>query len=266
MAEATDAEDKTSVVTATDNQDTSTDKAPKDKAEEPGKDSTPAAKDNDADGGADDAGDQGNDKADDSEAQKQRNREEYKLRVSQRETKELAQMRQNLDAWVDEAADDTERRTRRVEAKQYLSDVQHTQEDIARDNQEVAREIPLFNAASPEFRQDLLDRSLRRYARDCLDLDTNGVVVGYKMRLLDYMREEAEAYGVARSNTPEQKKQPSKKENRAKMDAAADTPGGTSPNGSKTKDEADDPFLKGFNDPYGRHSPENAHKWAGSRA
>lgn len=260
MAEA-DAEDKTSVNTEEDTSTKDSGTKPEKPADAPDDSAKSAAGD---EGGAkEDKGDgQSEDEADDSEAKKQRNREEYKLRVAQRESKEVTQMRQNLDAWVNEAEDDTERRTRAVEAKQYLSEVKGAQDEIARDNEQVAREIPIFNAASPEFRQDLLDRSLKRYARDCLEVDANGVVVGAKMRLLDYMREEAEAYGVARSNTPsKQEKQPSKKQSKAKMDAAADEPGGTSPSTGK-KSAEDDPFLAGFNDPYGRHTPSNTHKWA----
>lgn len=254
-------------------------------AEAPDDSAKSAAGDDDQGAEGDDADKQDGDDAnkDDSEAEKERNREGYKIRQLVDSNPAVQLLREKLQPVVDNTTDAAERKDLQRDLNDYVKDVARTHDDLNRDNEQVAVEIPIFRARNadgtpnPAFRKPLLDRALAQYARDMAIYDQNGVtdangnriIVGYRMRLLDYMREKAEDYGFG-SKKPGQEKQlakPTDKKgttaaDKAKMDAAADTPGGQSPSGSKAKGDDDDPFVAGFNDPYGRHKPTGAHSFS----
>lgn len=220
---------------------------------------------------------------DDSDALKERNREGFKLRQLIDSSPVVKTIRDTLQPWVDAGADPREQKDRGRDVESYVKDVVRAQDDISRDNEQVAREIGLFNPGSPDFDESKTQRAYAQYARDMAIEDQNGItvkdangndvplIVGYRMRLLDYMREKAEDYGY-RSNSSTSQAKPGKKSGakapakdaKAKMDAAADTPGGSSPGGSRggKGDSFDELFLSGMDDPYGRHTPKDAHRYS----
>lgn len=223
-----------------------------------------------ADEGTED-GKSGKDEGDDSAPAKNANRQQYKVRRLVSDNPGMRALRERLQPFVDDADDPSISKDRQRDVDDYIRQAGQAQAEIQRDNESVQREIPIFNPESPDFRQDLASRAYAQYARDmCIEdqngaVDANGnpVIVGYRMSLLDYMREKAEDYGFG-SMKPESGKQPAKKSKskaKAKMDAAADTPSGASAAAGSNKDD-EDPFLAGFNDPYGRHAPTNAHTWS----
>ena len=244
-------------------------------------DDTPAAGDGSDEDEGSDAGKSDDDgKGDDSAAQKERNRSQYQIRQLVSNNPRMQAIRERLQPWIEDTEDASERKDRQRDVNDYIRDAARAQDDIQRDSEAVAKEISKFNPQSNDFDQTLYQRAMAQYARDmCIEdqngaVDKNGnpIIVGYRMRLIDYMREKAEDYGLESKSTGSGK-QPNSSSNtgkskgksktdKAKMDAAADTPGGASAASSKNKGDEDDPFMAGFNDPYGRHTPQNKHAWS----
>lgn len=226
--------------------------------------------------GSEDAGGSASDSKDDkSQSTKEQNRKAMELRLAQKNEKSQ-ELRQKLQTdYIDEAENDNDRRIREIETDRYIEKVERVNRDLARDNEQAAREIPLFNSGSSEFNKDLLDRSLKRYSRDCLTQDENGAIVAYSIPLLDYLREEAAMYGAAGSNASGDKptqqeadaaKKAKAEQDQAKMDAAADATGGASAQAAEAKktgnESFDDAFLAGMTDPYAPHKPRDAHTFS----
>lgn len=225
-----------------------------------------------------DAGDSASkDDADKSRSDKaKQNQEAGKLRLAKKSSESTSDLRQRLQTeYVDEAENENQREIRQLKTDRYIENIERVGRDLQRDNEQAAREIPLFNPGSPEFNKELLDRSLKRYARDCLTQDENGQVSAYSISLLDYLREEAGMYGAAGGNTSKSQKSQQEdaaakkaKDDKAKaeMDAAADAAGGASAQAAEAKktdtDEFDDAFLAGMDDPYARHKPRDAHTFS----
>ena len=278
-------EDKSTSTVDTDveEQDKSTVTTDEDDSKDAPADDAPAAGDDDSEDDADDdSSDDGEDEGDDSDA-KQRNKSGYLIRQLSGNNPNIQALRSTLQPWVDDAADAATRKDRQRDINDYLRDAATAQDSILRDNEIVAREIPEFNATDKEhFNQGATERAYAQYARDHLIYDQNGakdaqgnpVIIGTRMRLIDFMREKAEDFGFGSTNSKSQGK-PQKaadkadksKKAKARMDAAADTPGGASNSGGKGNDE-EDPFLKGFDNPYdsthanGGSKPNNAHQWS----
>lgn len=273
---------------ADDNQE---DKTTDPKTTEAPDESAKSADVDDQGGDDDDASGSDGDGAGDPAAKQKRDAEGYKIRHLINDNPVVKLVREKLQPVVDATQDESARKDLQRDLNDYVKDIAQVHDVLQRDNEQVAKEIPIFRVANPdgtpnpEFNKSLLDRALAQYARDMAIYDENGVrdangnpiIVGYRMRLLDYMREKAEDYGFGSKKTRNQDKQMDKKSNddkdkaakkkadQAKMDAAADTPGGKSPAEGKGKTEADDPFMQGFNDPYGRHKPEGAHAFSGRK-
>lgn len=244
-------------------------------------DDAPAAGDGSDEDEGSDAGKSDDDgTGDDSAAQKERNRSGYQIRQLVSSNPRMQAIRERLQPWIEDTDDPAEKRDRQRDVNDYIRDAARAQDDIQRDSEAVAKEIPQFNPQAKEFDQVLYQRAMNQYARDMCIEDQNGItdkngnpiIVGYRMRLIDYMREKAEDYGLeskstgsgkqTNSNTGKSSKGKTSKTDKAKMDAAADTPGGASAASSKNKGDDDDPFMAGFNDPYGRHTPQNKHAWS----
>lgn len=208
------------------------------------------------------------------------NREAGKLRLAQKNEK-ISELRGRLQTeYVDAAEDENDRKIRAIESDRYVERIERVNRDLQRDNEQAAREIPLFNAADTEhFDKDLLDRSLKRYARDCLTQDENGQITGYSIPLLDYLREEADGYGAgSKTQTPQQDasakakaaadaKKAAADKAKAEMDAASDATGGSSAAAAEAKrtqagTSFDEAFLAGMDDPNARHKPADAHRFA----
>ena len=239
--------------------------------------STSAADEDESQGEGEDAGkpDQESE-AKGSEAEKQRNRQEFRIRQLTDSNPNVQAIKDKLQPWVEAADDQRDQRDRQRDVNDYVRDVAQTQDNLQRDAETVFREIPSFNPGSPEFNEGLYKRAMAQFARDMAITDQNGVtdangnpiIVGTRMRLLDYMREKAEDYGIGSIDSGKSGKasdtKKSDSKSKAKMDAAADTPGGASAEGRKPKSdetEMDKAFLAGFEDPYGRHTPQNKHAW-----
>lgn len=253
---------------------TSEEQAASSAASDNGDDQSGSDEGSDGAAGDEGAGDSASqDDADKSQSDKaKQNREAAKLRIAQK-NKDTADLRQKLqEDYVDQAADDNDRRIREMETDRYIENIERVGRDIARDNEQAAREISLFNPASPDFNKDLLDRSLKRYARDCLTQDSNGQIVKYSIPLLDYLREEAGMYGAAYSGKQidQQQAAAAKKAKadkaKAQMDAAAEGAQGASAQAAEAKktgtDTFDDAFLAGFDNPDARHKPRDAHTFS----
>lgn len=193
---------------------------------------------------ADTAAAAGSEAGDGSTAEKDQNRLGYQIRQIRGNDEYVAKLRSNLqDNYVNEAGlTDEQARIRKLESDAYIKDVEQARATLVTDNDRVAQEISLFNPRSKDFNKDLLDRSLRRFARDQLNRDENGEIIGFKIPLLDYMREEADGY-LARG--PIEAK--SQETAAATMDAASETAGGSSPTqATSKKDPLDAAFEAGF--------------------
>lgn len=191
--------------------------------------------------GADGAGEA----ADGSAAEKEQNRLGYQMRQIRGNDTFVAKLRTNLnDNYVNaEGLTDEQARIRKLEADQYIKDVEGARTQLIVDNDKVAQEISLFNPNSKDFSKELLDRSLQRYSRDQLERDAEGEIIGYKIPLLDYMREEADAYTAGSASGKKADDTAA-----ATMDAASDNPGGTSPaTTTPKKTPFDEAFEAGFN-------------------
>lgn len=267
MSDVEDEDSKTADSTTEAPEKSTEEKVPKTQADEPADSSTAADDDGDNDSEEDGEGESENGEAEDSEAQKQKNREGFQIRQLIDNNPNVQSIRDKLQSWVDDSADDREQKDRQRDVNDYVKDVVRAQDDIQRDNELVTREIPLFNKGSKDFNEQLTQRALSQYARDMVMYDQNGItdkngnpiVVGYRMRLLDYMHEKAEDYGYAsRGKSVNQEKPKAPRKAKAEMDARADTPSGSSAEQSKPKGRAalDEAFLAGFDDPYGRHKPD----------
>lgn len=250
-----------------------------DKADAPGDSATPAAATKPT--GADDKVDEGkpdlttdgsgsDSEGDEDAPNKKDSQAGWRLRQLTENNPALTRIRERLQPWIEDSDDPREQKDRARDVNEYIRDAQSAQDQLVRDNEQVMRDIPVFNPDAPEFRADLLQRARAQYARDMTITDQNGVtdengnpmIVGTRMRLLDYMREKAEDYGfgVVKPGSGKQPKT-TKSKAKAKMDAAADSPGGASPSGAEAKGGEEDPFLKGFDNPYARHTPTGAHDY-----
>lgn len=178
----------------------------------------------------------------------------YQLRQIRQNDPYVATARRNLQGWVEEdGLSDEQREIRGIRADNYIRDLETKRAQLVADNVQVASEFSIFNPQSPDFNKALYDRSLARFGRDSLQLDDNGEIIGYKISLADYMREEADSYlamskvDSGKSKTAPKKKAATTDADRARMDAASDAPGGASPTkGESQKDPITDAFLAGF--------------------
>jgi hypothetical protein len=280
MADASD--DQTTTATTTEETaagaaDKSTETTGKPTSDEGAETSTAADKGDDQATKGDDAAGQGGDEgagdsasqADESKTDKtkkaEQNREAGKLRIAQKSEDNLKQLRDDLQTgYVDEAEDERDRQIRELRMEQYLEKVRGVNERLQRDNEQAAKEIDVFNSSSPSFNKALLDRTMKRYARDCLQVAEDGkTITGYTVPLLDYLREEADTYGLGSNTHTPQKKAATAS---AKMDAAAEDTGGSSAAAAEAKqtgkDSFDDLFLAGMDDPNSRHKPANTHTFS----
>lgn len=278
MSKADDGDATATVDKGTEETEKVTDAAKDDdqKSSAPGSSADSAAKDDDSDAkDADSSHPDGDEGPKDSEAKKQRNREGYQIRQLIDNNPVVSTIREKLQPWVESAEDERDRKDRSRDVNDYVRDIVKAQDDLQRDNLAVAREVALFNPQSEDFNESLTKRAFAQYARDMIIYDQNGItdkqgnplIVGYRMGLLDYMREKAEDYGYGGSKpsgTSQDKPGKSKKQSKAEMDAKADTPGGTSPRGNRSanKESFDDLFRKGMDDPYGRHTPKDSHAYS----
>lgn len=195
--------------------------------------------------------------ADDSTAQQEQNRLGYQLRQIRSNDVFVNRQRQNLQNWVnDPSITNDEARLRSIEAENYIEKVERARAQLITDEEQARKELSVFNPQSPDYREAIYDRAIQRYARDQVitEEDANGVqqIVGYKIPLLDYLREEADSYlaGVdsSRKTSTDSKESDSKKA-QARMDAASEvTTGGASPEAIKpAKSAFDEAFEAGFN-------------------
>lgn len=178
-------------------------------------------------------------------AEKQEAQVRYQLRQIRNNDQYVGKLRSNLEEnYVNEVGiTPEEARVRKVEAEQYVDRVTRSRAELVADNDRVAQDISLFNPSSKDFNKPLLDRSLARYARDQLERDSDGEIIGYKLSLYDYMREEADAYYAGSSSAKDKQSQAT-----AKMDASAESPGKASPSQTEAKKTPfDDAFEAGFN-------------------
>lgn len=244
------------------------DGATKDSAAE-GDDSSNAG---DEDNGSDES--EGEDKT----PTKKDNQSGYLLRQLSTGNPNMQRLKATLQPWADAGENPLEIKDRQRDINDYIRDASITHENLQRDAEQVQKEIPMFNPADEaNFDQVKYRRALGQFSRDMAIADENGatdvngnpIIVATRMRLIDYMREKAEDYALgsnASTSSPGKAvKSPSKSDKskiaKAKMDNAADTAGGSSNAGSKSKD-SEDPFLAGFDDPYGRHAVKNAHAFS----
>lgn len=189
------------------------------------------------------AEDETDSKTDEPEAEveaKEKNQVGYLTRQLKQKDEYIAKLETNLkDNYVDQGSDDNEQRIRNLEVRQYVKEVEQARSSIVSDNEKVARDIPLFNPESPDYNQTVHERALARYARDSIIADESGEIVGYKVPLYDYLKEEADLYSIGTESGAKKGKTAT-----AKMAASAETPGAA----SRRKSASDeDPFLTGFN-------------------
>lgn len=252
-----DAKDKDALDTsATDDADKSkvSDSDAKDKDDSAAADDTTSdSKDKDAgDGSADDDAS----KADDDATAKEQRRVGYQLRQIRQNDPYVSKQRKALqEEYVNEAnITDDQREIRQIKADNYLKTLETSRAQLVADQQTVASEIPMFDPNSDDFRKDLYDRSLRRYGRDSLEQDDEGNITGYKIPLLEYLREEADSYRALSIDSDKSKPDPkssqskTKTDDDAKMDAASEDAGGSSPTTTEAseKDPTVEAFLQGF--------------------
>lgn len=200
--------------------------------EETGSDETAEDSENDAD--------ESSEAQDDSaDARAEQNRLAALRRVQERDAsreKLEAERQEHLNSIDDE----DKRRIANLEWDNYINRVSQTRENLLSDAEAIRREYPMFDPNSKDFNKDLYERSMKRFARDSAEADSDGNIISVKTRLRDYLKEEAELF-LAGSKTGSRKQSNAK----AKMDAAAERPtGSTAP--KKTAQE-EDPFLAGFN-------------------
>lgn len=185
-----------------------------------------------------------------SEAEK--NREGYWKRQSEKKDEVIDQLTEALQTnYIDQGEDDSEKRIRNLEARDYVTQIREARSTLVADNQRAQSEIPVFNPSSPEFiGAEQVEKIMARYARDNVilkpiqlaDGNISNEVVGYRQPLYAYLAEEADLLaGVSRSGQAKGQRA------NATMDAAAEVPGGTSPSSRQTGGEENDDFLKGFN-------------------
>lgn len=283
-------EDQTlTATTGTEEQDKSTTENEEVDSKDAPAEDAPAAGDESSEGEEEDeSSDDSDDEGDDSAA-KERNRSGYLIRQLSGQNPNIRALREQLQPWADdESVDASTRKDRQRDVNDYVKDAASAQDQIARDQEQVTGEIPQFDPRSPQFDRVKTERAWAQFARDhaifdqngAKDLNGNPIIVGTRMRLIDFMREKAEDYGFGEStSTSSRGKQPEKKPAKnstagksknkanAEMDAAADTVGGASNSGGKGNEE-EDPFLKGFDNPYesthanGGQKPNNAHAWS----
>ena len=170
---------------------------------------------------------------------------------------------------------DEQREIRQMKSDRYIEKLETSRATLVSDNQKIAEEFSFFRpknpdgSDNPEFNEALYKRATDRFARDSLEMsepDEQGVqqIVGYKVRFLDYMREEADLYLAGRSQdtskTPTPKKpapntdskddkSKGKGKSDAEMDAASEDVGGASTAKSDQAQDEDpmvNAFLKGF--------------------
>ena len=249
-------------------EDETSDSSKETEAQDTGTDDSEASEETETDESndteTDDSDDSDESKAENgSTAKQEQNRLGYQLRQIRVNDPFVAQARRTLTAdYVnEEGITDDQREIRQMKADSYIEKLETSRATLVSDNQTVAEEIPIFNPASPEFKKDLYDRALLRFGRDSLEMsepDAQGKqeIVGFKVRLLDYMREEADLYHAGSNGSKETKpKSDAKKEDKsedkskkdAKMDAASEDPGGVSD--TKAQDTKDnDPIVNAFLD------------------
>lgn len=267
-----DEDQKTSTAgDGTEDQDKSTTTAVEDQKPEPSEDKATSAGEEDDKGTEDEDQGADEDEGEDSAPSKKENKLAYQIRQLSSNNPLMSRLQERVQPWVEDATDAAEKRERQRDVNEYIREASRAQDDIKRDNEQVIREIGLFNPNSADYNQGLHQRALAQYARDMAVEDQNGavdgngnpIIVGYRMRLIDFMREKAEDYGF-QSKKPVTEKQPGKpssKNAKARMDAAADSRGGSS-NSTGKDTEKKDPFLEGFDNPYGRHNPTGAHDFS----
>ena len=207
---------------------------------------------------------------DDSTAEQNQNRLGYQLRQIRAGDPFVARARKALtDDYVNEAGiTDDQREIRQMKADRYLETLETKRAQLVADNQQVAEEYSFFRplnpdgTKNPEFNEALYKRAVDRFGRDSLEMsepDENGKqeIVGYKVRLLDYMREEADLWLAGRGETkgktdpkkPDEKVETPKKDDaktQAEMDAASEEVGGASTTKSEAQAEEKDPMVKAF--------------------
>lgn len=259
--------------TGTEDQDKSTATGVEDQQPEPSEDKATSAGEEDDKGTEDEDQGADEDEGEGSAPSKNENKLAYQIRQLSSNNPLMSRLQERVQPWVDNAEDAAEKRDRQRDVNEYIREAARAQDDIKRDNEVVVREIGLFNPNSPDYNQALTQRAYAQYARDMAVEDQNGavdgngnpIIVGYRMRLVDFMREKAEDFGF-QSKKPVSEKQPGKPQSKSKnakaqMDAAADSRGGSS-NSTGKDTEKKDPFLEGFDNPYGRHAPAGAHDFS----
>jgi hypothetical protein len=187
----------------------------------------------------------------DSTAKKEQNRVGYQLRQLRGTDEFIRKSRDNLNDWVNEAENQEDARLRRIEANQFLADVEKSRAQLQFNGEQAAREIDIFNPESDSFNQQVLNRAFQRYARDQLITDTDASgqvqVIGYKTPLLDYLREEADAYMAGVESAKSQGKPQHSPKPKTRTDSGAEVVGAVSPKTTEPPKSAfDDAFDSGF--------------------
>src|SRR6266702_5443839 len=153
----------------------------------------------------------------DDEAEK--NRQGYLKRIKQRDNAGPKLETEKQDA-LNQIGDERDKKLAALEWNNYITKVTQARKDIVSDNEKVQAQIPIFNPGSRDFNKGVYDRAMERYARDSLIADTDGEIVGYRVSLFDYLKEEADLYHAGSATGTKKRSNAS-----ARMDAAADTPG-----------------------------------------
>lgn len=223
-------------------------------------DATAETEETTAESTEDESSEPGETKAEDgSTAKKEQNRLGYQLRQIRAGDPFVSRARKALqDEYVNvEGITDDQREIRQIKSDNYLEKLERDRAQLVADGDAIAAEYDYLNPQDEaHFDKPLYDYLMAKFGRDSLimsDPDENGKteIVGYRTRLLDYIREEADL--IARGSKGNSGKTESAKtavkldkgKTEAQMDAASDEPGGTSTaKADNAKDN--DPLVAAF--------------------
>ena len=177
---------------------------------------------------------------DNKEQARQHYEKRWEQKVAERDTY-IAQLEQTLkDSYVNEGDDPTEQRLRAVEADRYVEKVTTARQAIVNDHQRVAQdpELAIFNPSSKEFDPEVYEGVMETYANGYLQTDQSGEIVGSRVPLYSYLKQQATLLNKATQAGARKGQQAE-----ATMRSAAVTPSATAP-----RPGAEDPIMKALSD------------------
>lgn len=175
------------------------------------------------------------------------NQKQFYERKLKEKDGEISKLTSQLNDYVDAGSDDSDKRLRRLEANDFITNVRNAQSEIDSGWGKAVSEFDVLDESKPDtFRKDLHDSLIMQYARDAVitedvkDPDTgkvNKVVVGYRVPFYDFIAEK-----MALRNDGQQAGVREGQEAEAQMRASAEVPGSAKSKPSAKKD----PFEVGF--------------------